>query len=65
MDLETKQAEQITSFSEHVTKPVFFHNQDKLIVTVDKAFATSEPDYSYWVISADSEERERIQIEIP
>ncbi|MEK4298682.1 hypothetical protein MKY30_04550 [Oceanobacillus sp. FSL W8-0428] len=65
MDLESKQAEQITSFGEHVTKPVFFNHQDKLIVTVDKAFATSEPDYSYWVINADGEGRERIQIEIP
>lgn len=43
----------------------FFNHQDKLIVTVDKAFATSEPDYSYWVINADGEGRERIQIEIP
>lgn len=65
MDLETKQAEQITSFGEHVTKPVFFNNKDNLIITLDKAFASSEPDYSYWVISADGEERERIQIEIP
>lgn len=65
MDLETKQAEQITSFGEHVTKPVFFNNQNKLVVTVDKGFASSEPDYSYWVISADGEERERIQIEVP
>ncbi|GGP10204.1 TolB family protein [Oceanobacillus neutriphilus] len=66
MPLDTKQAEQITSFGEHVTKPVFFNHQDKLIVTVDKAFATSsEPDYSYWVVNADGEGRERIQIEIP
>lgn len=65
MDLETKQAEQITSFGEHVTSPVFFNHQDKLIVMVDKGFATDNPDYSYWVISADGEERERIQIEIP
>ncbi|WP_152658433.1 PD40 domain-containing protein [Oceanobacillus sp. CFH 90083] len=65
MDLETKQVEQITSFGEHVTSPVFFNNQDKLIVTVDKGFATLEPDYSYWVISTDGEERQRIQIEIP
>ncbi|WP_449354932.1 TolB family protein [Virgibacillus natechei] len=65
MDLETKQAEQITSFGEHVTSPVFFNNQDKLIVTVDKGFATAEPDYDYWVISADGKERERIQISFP
>ncbi|WP_373894164.1 hypothetical protein [Virgibacillus sp. CBA3643] len=48
------------SFGEHVTSPVFFNNQDKLIVTVDKGFATAEPDYDYWVISADGKERERI-----
>ncbi|WP_040977957.1 TolB family protein [Oceanobacillus jeddahense] len=65
MDVETKQAEQITSFGEHVAKPVFFNHQDKLIVTVDKAFATSESDYSYWVVHANDEGRERIQIEIP
>ncbi|UJL46204.1 PD40 domain-containing protein [Virgibacillus sp. NKC19-16] len=65
MDLETKQAEQITSFGEHVTSPVFFNHQDKLIVTVDKGFATSVPDYDYWVISADGDERERIQINFP
>ncbi|MBY7144922.1 PD40 domain-containing protein [Virgibacillus sp. NKC19-3] len=65
MDVETKQAAQVTSFGEHVTSPVFFHHQDKLVVTVDKGFATSEPDYSYWVIRADGTARERIEINFP
>lgn len=65
MDLETKQAEQLTSFYEHVTHPVFFHNKDKLMVTVDKNFAGRNPEYSYWQINTDGEERERVTIEIP
>ncbi|GAA0430753.1 hypothetical protein GCM10008983_03980 [Lentibacillus halophilus] len=65
MDMETKQAKQMTSFYEHVTNPVFFHNQDKLIVTVDNNFAGGEPDNSYWQVSMDSEERHRVSIEMP
>ncbi|QKY71031.1 PD40 domain-containing protein [Lentibacillus sp. CBA3610] len=65
MDLDTKQAEQLTSFYEYVSDPVFLHEQEKLIVTVDKNFAGADPDYSYWQISADGEERNRVTIEMP
>ncbi|TFJ92667.1 TolB family protein [Lentibacillus salicampi] len=65
MDLDTGKAEQITSFYEHVASPVFFHNEDKLIVTVDKNFAGAEPDNSYWQITADGKERKRVMIEMP
>ncbi|WP_010529172.1 TolB family protein [Lentibacillus jeotgali] len=65
MDLDTRQAEQITSFHEHVSSPVFFHKQDKLIVTINKNFAGADPEYSYWQISADGEERNRITIAMP
>ncbi|MFD1360960.1 TolB family protein [Lentibacillus salinarum] len=65
MDLDSKQAEQLTSFHEHVTSPVFFHNQEMLMVTVDKNFSGSDPDYSYWQISTDGEGRNRVVIEMP
>ncbi|WP_174613004.1 PD40 domain-containing protein [Virgibacillus ihumii] len=65
MNPDTRQAEQMTSFREHVTSPVFFHNKDKLIVTVNKNFAGRNPEYSYWQISIDGEERDKVTIEIP
>ncbi|TMN22441.1 TolB family protein [Lentibacillus cibarius] len=65
MDIETKQAKQLTSFYEHVTSPTFFHNENKLIVTVDKNFAGRDPEYSYWQIRMDSEKRKRVSIEMP
>lgn len=65
MNLDTKQAEQLTNFHENVTSPVYFHSEDKLIVTVDKNFAGAEPDYSYWIIGADGETQNRVAIEVP
>ncbi|SFE18085.1 TolB protein [Lentibacillus persicus] len=65
MDLETKQAEQLTNFHEHVTSPVYFHNADKLIVTINKNFAGADPEYSYWAISADGERQDRLEIKMP
>ncbi|RYG74184.1 hypothetical protein EU245_02930 [Lentibacillus lipolyticus] len=65
MNRDTKKAEQLTSFYEHVTSPVFFHSEDKLMVTVDTNFARINPDYSYWKISAGGEERKRVEVKIP
>ncbi|GGJ96140.1 hypothetical protein GCM10007063_18250 [Lentibacillus kapialis] len=65
MDLETEQAEQLTTFHEHVANSIFFHNEDKLVVTVDKNFTGADADNSYWQISADGEEHKRVPIDIP
>src|SRR5699024_11492992 len=39
MDLETRQAEKITSFREHVASLSYYNDENQLIVTVDKNFA--------------------------
>ncbi|MFA1819307.1 TolB family protein [Virgibacillus oceani] len=65
MDLNNYQAEPITNFREHVTEPVFFHEGDKLIVTLDKQFAQKETDYQYWEINIDGQEQKRLHIEMP
>jgi TolB protein len=65
MDLENYEAEQITNFREHVTEPVFFHHNEKLIVTVDQQFAQQEPNYQYWEVSLDGQKQKRLHIEIP
>lgn len=66
VDLKTKEAEKVTSFNEHVTSPVFFNHQDKLLVTVDENFAGAEPANDYWIIDLDKEDsRQWLEIEIP
>ncbi|WP_164670488.1 PD40 domain-containing protein [Virgibacillus doumboii] len=65
MDRDTAQAEQITSFHEHVSSPVFLSNGKKLIVTVNTQFAQRNPEYHYWQISLEGDKRERVDIKIP
>lgn len=65
MNLDDYEAEQVTNFREHVTEPVFFHHTEKLMVTVDKQFAQSAPDYQYWEVSLDGHKQKRLHIEMP
>lgn len=65
MELNKKKAEQVTSFNEHVTSPVFFNHQNKLLVTVDKNFAAGDPEYSYWVIDIDEDSRQWLDVQVP
>lgn len=65
MDIDTREAKQVTSFQKHVTSPILFSHQDKLLVTVDKNFAGDEPAYGYWVVDIDeSDRRQWIEIEM-
>ncbi|RSL30696.1 hypothetical protein D7Z54_24680 [Salibacterium salarium] len=65
MNANGEDVEQITNFHEHVTEPVFFPNGKELLVTVDQNFAGGQPDYEYWKINAEEDERKKIIIEIP
>lgn len=65
VDLNTKEAKKVTSFNEHVTSPVFFNHQNKLLVTVDENFAGAEPANGYWIIDLDKEDsRQWVEIKM-
>ncbi|RWZ58657.1 hypothetical protein EQV77_06735 [Halobacillus fulvus] len=53
MDPDGTNVEQVTNFHEYAGNPVFFHNDDRLLVSIDWNFAGGEPDYEYWIINGD------------
>lgn len=66
LEIDSGEVEQVTSFYDHVTSPLFFNHKEQLLVTVDKNFAGEEPDYGYWIIDLGQENsREKLEIEVP
>lgn len=66
MDAETGESEQVTSFHEHVANLEYFNDPYDLLVTIDNQFAQSNgPDYEYWLVDLDNDQRQRLSIEIP
>jgi len=65
MNMETREAEKVTSFREHVASLSFFNEKNHLLVTLDENFAAGYPDYHYWIVDLDNNNEKRFQIQLP
>ncbi|NKQ20151.1 permease prefix domain 1-containing protein [Brevibacillus laterosporus] len=64
MDLETKQAKQITTLQKHANSPVYFHKQNKLLFLEDIGWP-AEPSYQLRTVNTDGSNLQTLQIVLP
>ncbi|MED1785921.1 hypothetical protein P4V47_00105 [Brevibacillus laterosporus] len=64
MDLETKQAKQITTLQKHANSPVYFHKQNKLLFLEDIGWP-AESSYQLRTVNTDGSNLQTLQIVLP